>query len=234
MAQIVRLECTTNGHNKFYEMTENGDGTFTARYGAIGTSGATKTYPMSRWPSIYNDKMRKGYVELQIPTPYQRPSPNGGGPKYGFTGETRIIPGTTRTAYRIVSKIDFIAGDGSEVRSGDKGGWVERNGLLRQNIHDPSWVADEAVLYETPMVTNGAVIKGTAKVYCCATVSDFAVVKDGASVCDHAVVTDGSVIYGHAIVFGNAKVTDKSWVNADIDGDTVVDNGAWVDEDSPF
>lgn len=28
MAQIIRLECTTGGHNKFYEMTENGDGTF--------------------------------------------------------------------------------------------------------------------------------------------------------------------------------------------------------------
>lgn len=64
MAQIIRLECTTGGHNKFYEMTENGDGTFTARYGAIGTSGATKTYPMSKWPSIYNEKIRKGYIHL--------------------------------------------------------------------------------------------------------------------------------------------------------------------------
>ena len=36
MAQIIRLECTTGGHNKFYKMTENGDGTFTARYGANG------------------------------------------------------------------------------------------------------------------------------------------------------------------------------------------------------
>lgn len=61
MAQIIRLECTTGGHNKFYEMTENGDGTFTARYGAIGTSGATKTYPMSKWPSIYNEKIRNRY-----------------------------------------------------------------------------------------------------------------------------------------------------------------------------
>ena len=64
MAQIIRLECTTGGHNKFYKMTENGDGTFTARYGAIGTLGATKTYPMSKWPSIYNEKIRKGYIHL--------------------------------------------------------------------------------------------------------------------------------------------------------------------------
>ena len=107
MAQIIRLECTTGGHNKFYEMTENGDGTFTARYGAIGTSGATKTYPMSKWPSIYNEKIRKGYIHLPNQPMYQRPSKNSGGPKYGFTGETRIIPGTTRTAYRIVSRIDL-------------------------------------------------------------------------------------------------------------------------------
>lgn len=115
MAQIIRLECTTGGHNKFYKMTENGDGTFTARYGAIGTLGATKTYPMSKWPSIYNEKIRKGYIHLSNQPVYQRPSKNSGGPKYGFTGETRIIPGTTRTAYRIVSKVDFTAGDGSEV-----------------------------------------------------------------------------------------------------------------------
>ena len=37
MAQIIRLECTTGGHNKFYEMTENGDGTFTGSDGAIWT-----------------------------------------------------------------------------------------------------------------------------------------------------------------------------------------------------
>ena len=144
MAQIIRLECTTGGHNKFYKMTENGDGTFTARYGAIGTLGATKTYPMSKWPSIYNEKIRKGYIHLPNQPMYQRPSKNSGGPKYGFTGETRIIPGTTRTAYRIVSRIDFTAGDGSEVHAGDKGGWAEQDGLLSQNVDDSSWVADEA------------------------------------------------------------------------------------------
>ena len=129
------------------------------RYGAIGTSGATKPYPMSKWPSIYNEKIRKGYIHLPNQPMYQRPSKNSGGPKYGFTGETRIIPGTTRTAYRIVSRIDFTAGDGSEVHAGDKGGWAEQDGLLSQNVDDSSWVADEAILYGEAVVKNDAVIK---------------------------------------------------------------------------
>ena len=229
MAQIIRLECTTGGHNKFYEMTENGDGTFTARYGAIGTSGATKTYPMSKWPSIYNEKIRKGYIHLSNQPVYQRPSKNSGGPKYGFTGETRIIPGTTRTAYRIVSRIDFTAGDGSEVHAGDKGGWAEQDGLLSQNVDDSSWVADEAILYGEAVVKNDAVIKDVAMVYGHATVSDFAVVKDDASVCDHAVVTNYSVVYGNAVIFGRA-IINKAWVNADIGGDITVGESEWLDE----
>ena len=230
MAQTVRLECTTNGHNKFYEMTENGDGTFTARYGAIGTTGATKTYPMSRWTGIYNEKVRKGYINLQIRIPHPRPSKNGGGPKYGFTGEIRVVPGDGRTVYRIVSKVDFTAGDGSEVHAGDKGGWIEWDGSLRQDVDDPSWVADEAILYASAVAMNGAVIKDVAMARGHAIVSDFAVVKDGAIVGEHAIVADYSVVYGNAVIFGNAKITEKSWVNADIGGDTVVNNGAWIDD----
>lgn len=160
---------------------------------------------------------------------YQRPSKNSGGPKYGFTGETRIIPGTTRTAYRIVSRIDFTAGDGSEVHAGDKGGWAEQDGLLSQNVDDSSWVADEAILYGEAVVKNDAVIKDVAMVYGHATVSDFAVVKDDASVCDHAVVTNYSVVYGNAVIFGRA-IINKAWVNADIGGDITVGESEWLDE----
>lgn len=57
--------------------------------------------------AIFGENKYKGYIHLSNQPVYQRPSKNSGGPKYGFTGETRIIPGTTRTAYRIVSKVDF-------------------------------------------------------------------------------------------------------------------------------
>lgn len=51
-----------DNHNKFYKMTQNGS-TFTAEYGRVGASPQRKVYPMTRWPSIYTQKIQKGYVD---------------------------------------------------------------------------------------------------------------------------------------------------------------------------
>lgn len=60
-----RLTCiTADNHNKFYNMTENGDGTFTVEYGRIDQSSRTTTYPMSRWETIYNQKISRGYTDV--------------------------------------------------------------------------------------------------------------------------------------------------------------------------
>lgn len=52
-----------NNHNKFYRMIDNGDDTFTAEYGRVGAHGQLKQYPMSRWNTVYDQKIRKGYVD---------------------------------------------------------------------------------------------------------------------------------------------------------------------------
>lgn len=52
-----------SNHNKYYRMTENGDGTFTAEYGRVGASPQMKKYPMSSWDNIYQQKIRKGYTD---------------------------------------------------------------------------------------------------------------------------------------------------------------------------
>lgn len=50
-----------NNNYKFYEMKDNGDNTFTVRYGRVGgTSASLKRYPMSKWTSTYNSKVRRG------------------------------------------------------------------------------------------------------------------------------------------------------------------------------
>ena len=51
-----------DNHNKYYKMTQNGS-TFTAEYGRVGASPQRKVYPMTRWPSIYTQKIQKGYVD---------------------------------------------------------------------------------------------------------------------------------------------------------------------------
>ncbi|HAS44906.1 MAG TPA: ADP-ribose polymerase [Microscillaceae bacterium] len=54
---------TANNNNKYYEMQENGDGTFTVRYGRVGGRATTQTYPVSQWNKKYNEKTRKGYAD---------------------------------------------------------------------------------------------------------------------------------------------------------------------------
>lgn len=59
------LVCVTGeNNNKFYDMQELGDGTFEASYGRIGVTCTKVHYPMSRWSSILNQKLRKGYEDM--------------------------------------------------------------------------------------------------------------------------------------------------------------------------
>ena len=59
----IRLENTQNNSNKFYEMEEQSNGEFIAKWGRIGNSiyPAQKNYPMSEWDNILNKKLKKGY-----------------------------------------------------------------------------------------------------------------------------------------------------------------------------
>lgn len=54
---------TARNNNKYYEMSENGDGTFTVKYGRVGSRAATATYPSRLWNSKYREKVRKGYKD---------------------------------------------------------------------------------------------------------------------------------------------------------------------------
>ena len=55
---------TENNNNKFYNMTENGDGTFTVEYGRVDHTSTSKTYPMSKWNTLYRQKTKKGYKDV--------------------------------------------------------------------------------------------------------------------------------------------------------------------------
>jgi poly [ADP-ribose] polymerase len=54
---------TANNNNKYYEMQENGDGTFTVRNGRVGGRATTRSYSMYEWDSKYREKTRKGYAD---------------------------------------------------------------------------------------------------------------------------------------------------------------------------
>ncbi|WP_020532293.1 hypothetical protein [Flexithrix dorotheae] len=54
---------TPNNNNKFYEMIENEDGTFTTNYGRIGSRSSSQIYPVNLWDTKYREKIRKGYKD---------------------------------------------------------------------------------------------------------------------------------------------------------------------------
>jgi len=65
MRDPVRLIMVTDqNNNKFYNMDDNGNGTFTVTYGRVGTDGTTKIYDIGDWTKIYNSKTKKGYKDV--------------------------------------------------------------------------------------------------------------------------------------------------------------------------
>lgn len=62
---LIKVEATDSiQSNKFYEMNEEANGTFTVSYGRVGRASTKRSYPMSKWNSKYNEKIRKGYKDI--------------------------------------------------------------------------------------------------------------------------------------------------------------------------
>lgn len=55
---------TEDNNNKFYNMNDNGDGTFTVEYGRVGATSTKMSYPINKWDSIYRSKTGKGYKDV--------------------------------------------------------------------------------------------------------------------------------------------------------------------------
>lgn len=73
--KLIFVDSDVN-HNKFYEMKDNEDGTFTATWGRVGATGQTAQYSMNQWDKKFKEKTKKGYkdvtenvVEAVIATP---------------------------------------------------------------------------------------------------------------------------------------------------------------------
>ena len=95
--------------------------------------------------------------------------------KYEFTGETKVIFGTT--LHQIIAVRDF-----SDVASGEIGGWIEKEENLS---HDGNaWVYGNAQVYGNACVYGNAWVSGNARVY------------------GDARVSGDAWVYGNARVYG--------------------------------
>ncbi|GAB3931005.1 WGR domain-containing protein [Larkinella terrae] len=60
---VKLIMVTAENNNKYYEMREESDHTFTVHYGRIGGSKSVTTYPMAQWERKIREKVAKGYVD---------------------------------------------------------------------------------------------------------------------------------------------------------------------------
>lgn len=60
---VKLIMVTAENNNKYYEMHEQQDGTFTVHYGRVGGSKSVTTYPIAQWDRKIREKVTKGYVD---------------------------------------------------------------------------------------------------------------------------------------------------------------------------
>ena len=56
---VKLLMVTDDNHNKFYNLHDNGNGTFTAHWGRVGAAGQQKVYSIYEWDDKYYSKLNK-------------------------------------------------------------------------------------------------------------------------------------------------------------------------------
>ena len=62
---MIKLICVTeNNNNKFYYMEDLNNGSFKVTYGRVGATETVITYPISLWDKKYNEKIKKGYIDV--------------------------------------------------------------------------------------------------------------------------------------------------------------------------
>lgn len=149
------------------------------------------------------------------------------GKKFKLTDEFIII--YNKKLYRIEALKDF-----SDVKRGDKGGFVESEENLSQNgncwIYDDAKVYGYAKVFGNAQVYNNANIYNNAKVYGDARIGGNAEVYYNAKVYNNAMVEGNAEVFGDAWIYNNARVygNAKIFVNARIFGNSVVFGNAQV------
>ena len=135
--------------------------------------------------------------------------------KYKLTDE--IIDFEGRKLHRIEALKDF-----SDVKKGDKGGFVESEDNLSQD--GDCWIHDDAMVYSNAKIFGNTIIYGDARVF------GNARVYGNARVFDNAKIFGNTVVYNKAKIFGSAKIFDNVMVydNAEIYDNAVICNNTMI------
>ena len=160
--------------------------------------------------------------------------------KYKLTEES--INFFDKKLYRIEALKDF-----SEIKKGDKGGYVENENNLSHTGN--CWIYNNARVLGKAKVFNDAKVFDNVKIFNEAQVYGNALVGGNALICGNALVYGEAQVYGRGLVggnawvdgnarvFGSAQVCDNAWVcgNARVFGSArVCDNAAVFDNAQVF
>lgn len=75
MKDTIYMTNTTGGSNKFYEMTDLGNGKWKARWGKIGGTPSNMEYSNTVWDKKYQEKLKKGYKVIRTTPNTGKPAP---------------------------------------------------------------------------------------------------------------------------------------------------------------
>jgi poly [ADP-ribose] polymerase len=64
MEQIRLVNVSDKNNNKYYTLTKVNNDTFKVEYGRVGAKPQIEIYPIYRWNSKYNEKIKKGYIDI--------------------------------------------------------------------------------------------------------------------------------------------------------------------------
>ena len=153
--------------------------------------------------------------------------------KYKLTDE--IIDFKGCKLHRIEALKDF-----SNVKKGDRGGFVESEDNLSQDgdcwihddarVHSNAKICDNAIIYGYAKVCDNAIIYGDARVFGNVQVCDNARVFDNAKILGNTIVYNKAKIFGNARIFDNAVVCNNTEIydNAVICDNTMICDNAKV------
>lgn len=158
--------------------------------------------------------------------------------KYELTSECKTLDNGTKL-FRIRALRDF-----SNVKAGQLGGWVEKEGNLSHEgdawVYDYAIVCGKARVFGDARVSGDSVISENSMVFGNAVVSEKARVFGDSWVFGNAVVFKKAMVYGNANVqgysriFGDARVFGDAWISGDsnVHGDAMVFGNAWISGDA--
>lgn len=149
--------------------------------------------------------------------------------RYELTDNT--IEWKGRILHRIRALMDIHYRDAEDpecdifIKSGDIGGYVEKESNLAQGEFESSWICGDGKVYDNAVVCQHSIVENS-EVYGNAIVAEQSWIGDGAQVYENAIILS-SLVFGNQKIYGTARVHNSSLMDSilsSIYGDSFIES----------